>query len=56
MKEEEQRRAKINGGHLVARALKREGVEYIFTLMGGHIAEIYRGCLREGINIIPDNA
>jgi acetolactate synthase-1/2/3 large subunit len=27
----------ISGGHLVARALKAECVEAIFTLCGGHI-------------------
>ena len=43
---------KISGGHLVARALKAEGVEAIFTLCGGHIIDIYDGCLDEGIRII----
>jgi len=42
----------ISGGHLVARALKAEGVEAIFTLCGGHIIDIYDGCLDEGIRII----
>jgi acetolactate synthase-1/2/3 large subunit len=42
----------ISGGHLVARALKNEGVEVIFTLCGGHIIDIYDGCLDEGIDII----
>src|SRR5262245_36950904 len=42
----------ITGGHLVARALKAEGVEAIFTLCGGHIIDIYDGCLDEGIKII----
>src|SRR5215475_12715279 len=40
------------GGHLVARALAKAGVKCIFTLCGGHIAPIYDGCLREGIDII----
>src|SRR6266513_1323910 len=40
------------GGHLVARALAREGVRCVFTLCGGHIAPIYDGCLREGIDIV----
>ncbi|MDO8672433.1 MAG: thiamine pyrophosphate-binding protein, partial [Dehalococcoidia bacterium] len=35
---------KITGGQLVARALKAEGVEAIFTLSGGHIMSIYDGC------------
>ena len=29
--------AEIDGGHLFAKALKREGIEYVFTLNGGHI-------------------
>jgi len=41
-----------DGGWLVARALKREGVEVIFTLCGGHVAPIYEGCLEEGIRIL----
>ncbi len=42
----------IDGGHLFARALKKEGVEYIFTLNGGHIYNLYEGCADEGIKII----
>src|SRR5437588_8699284 len=42
----------ISGGHLVAKALKAEGVDTIFTLCGGHIVDIYDGCLDEGIKII----
>ncbi|GGD92635.1 thiamine pyrophosphate-binding protein [Caballeronia grimmiae] len=42
----------VSGGHLVARALKNEGVDTIFTLCGGHIIDIYDGCVDEGIRII----
>ena len=42
----------ISGGHLVAKALKNEGVEVIFTLCGGHIIDIYDGCVDEGIDVI----
>jgi acetolactate synthase I/II/III large subunit len=42
----------ISGGHLVAKALKAEGVDTIFTLCGGHIIDIYDGCVDEGIRII----
>jgi acetolactate synthase I/II/III large subunit len=42
----------ISGGHLVAKALKSEGVDTIFTLCGGHIIDIYDGCIDEGIRII----
>jgi len=36
----------------VAKALKAEGVGAIFTLCGGHIIDIYDGCLGEDIRII----
>ncbi len=42
----------ISGGHLVAKALRNEGVDTIFTLCGGHIIDIYDGCLDEGIRIV----
>lgn len=42
----------ISGGRLVARALKNEGVDTIFTLCGGHIIDIYDGCVDEGIRIV----
>ena len=42
----------ISGGHLVAKALKTEGVDTIFTLCGGHIIDIYDGCIDEGIRIV----
>jgi acetolactate synthase I/II/III large subunit len=44
--------ALISGGHLVAKALKNEGVDTIFTLCGGHVIDIYDGCVDEGIRII----
>ena len=42
----------LSGGRLLARALKREGIEQIFTLSGGHIMDIYYGCREAGIRII----
>ena len=42
----------ISGGRLVAKALKNEGVDTIFTLCGGHIIDIYDGCIDEGIRIV----
>src|SRR6195256_4750979 len=42
----------VSGGHLVARALKNEGVDTIFTLCGGHIIDIYDGGVDEGTRII----
>jgi acetolactate synthase-1/2/3 large subunit len=41
-----------HGGHLIAQALKNEGVRYLFTLSGGHIAPIYDGCVELGIDVI----
>jgi acetolactate synthase-1/2/3 large subunit len=43
---------KIHGGRVIARALKAEGVDTIFTLTGGHIVGILDGCVEEGIRIV----
>jgi acetolactate synthase-1/2/3 large subunit len=40
------------GGDLVVRALKEEGVKYIFGLSGGHINTIFDACIDFGIKII----
>ena len=50
--ESEQDATTISGGHLVAKALKAEGVDVIFTLCGGHIIDIYDGCVDEGIDVV----
>ena len=42
----------VSGGRLVAKALKNEGVDTIFTLCGGHIIDIYDGCIDEGIKVV----
>src|ERR1700737_4546679 len=42
----------ISGGHLVAKALRAEGIDTIFTLCGGHIIDIYDGCIDEGIRVV----
>ena len=42
----------LEGGQIIAKALKNEGVEYLFTLCGGTIESIYEGCLDENIQII----
>jgi acetolactate synthase-1/2/3 large subunit len=44
--------ASMHGGRVVAQALRREDVRYVFTLCGGHIMSIYDGCLDEGVGII----
>jgi len=41
-----------HAGKLVARALKHEGVEVVFTLCGGHVMSIYDGCLDQGIRVV----
>ena len=45
-------RGVVSGGHLVAKALRNEGVDTIFTLCGGHIIDIYDGCIDEGIRVV----
>src|ERR1039457_1707942 len=52
LKQKDRDRNVVSGGHLVAKALKNEGVDTIFTLCGGHIIDIYDGCVDEGIRII----
>jgi acetolactate synthase-1/2/3 large subunit len=42
----------FHGGRIVARALKAEGVTHVFTLCGGHIQNIYDGCIDEGIRVV----
>ena len=42
----------VSGGRLVAKALRNEGVDTIFTLCGGHIIDIYDGCIDENIRIV----
>ncbi|MEW6441806.1 MAG: thiamine pyrophosphate-binding protein [bacterium] len=44
--------AEMMAGRLVAKALKKEGVECVFLLCGGHVAPIYLGCEDEGIRLI----
>ena len=42
----------ISSGQIVAKMLKQEGIEHIFTISGGHIVDIYNGCIDEGIEIV----
>jgi acetolactate synthase-1/2/3 large subunit len=44
--------ALVDGGDLVARCLKQEGVDVIFTLCGGHVQSIYDACIDENIKVI----
>jgi acetolactate synthase I/II/III large subunit len=43
---------KIDGGEMVVRMLKKEGVSHLFSLSGGHINPIYNACLDHKIRII----
>ncbi len=42
----------MNGGELIARVLANQGVPYIFTLTGGHIAPILVAAKQRGIRVI----
>src|SRR5579862_5523679 len=42
----------ISAGQIVAKMLKQEGIKHIFTISGGHIVDIYNGCIDEGIEIV----
>ena len=44
--------ARVTGGRLVVRALKREGVECIFALSGGHVDPIFQACIDEDLRLI----
>lgn len=44
--------SKYHGGDLVAQVLKSHGIEYIFTLVGGHISPILVGSEKLGIKVI----
>ena len=44
--------AKIDGGQVIARALKAEGVDTVFMLTGGHVLPIIDGCVLEGIRVV----
>ncbi len=42
----------MHGGDLIAEVLKAQGVEFLFTLCGGHISPILVGCKQRGIRVI----
>ncbi len=42
----------MDGGSRVAEVLKAQGVEFLFTLVGGHISPILVGAKRRGIRIV----
>jgi acetolactate synthase-like protein len=42
----------MNGGDIIAQVLQAQGVEFLFTLCGGHISPILVGCKRLGIRVV----
>ena len=42
----------MHGGDLIAEVLKMQGVEFLFTLCGGHISPILVSCKQRGIRVI----
>ena len=42
----------INSGDIIGQVLREQGVEFLFTLCGGHISPILTGAKKEGIRII----
>src|SRR6266704_1302119 len=46
------RNGALHGGELLVRMLRRNGVDTIFSLNGGHISLIYDACIDEGMRII----
>ena len=44
--------ALLDGGELVARSIKAEGVDVIFTLCGGHVQAVYNACLNNDIRVV----
>jgi acetolactate synthase-1/2/3 large subunit len=42
----------MHGGDLIARVLKNQGVEFLFTLCGGHISPILSGAKALGIRVV----
>ena len=42
----------MNGGELIVSLIKKQGVEFLFTLCGGHISPILVGAKNQGIRVI----
>ncbi len=42
----------MNGGDIIGRVLKAHGVEFLFTLCGGHISPILKGAKDLGIQVV----
>src|SRR5690606_6712102 len=48
----EERMAAMDGGDRIAEVLRRQGVQFLFTLCGGHISPILVGAKRRGIRVV----
>src|SRR6266571_4386665 len=44
--------AEVNGGEIIARCLKKEGIEDVFYIMGGPMLGTEAACIKEGIRMI----
>ena len=42
----------MNGGEIIGRALQAHGVQFLFTLCGGHISPILKGAKDLGIRVV----
>ena len=42
----------VTGAQLLVRALKREGIDSVFSLCGDHLNAIYMACAEEGVRIV----
>ncbi len=42
----------MNGGEIIGRVLRAQGVRFLFTLCGGHISPILVGCKTQGIRVV----
>src|SRR6185437_14446792 len=42
----------VHAGRLIARRLRANGIDTMFTLSGGHLFSIYDGCRDEGVRLI----
>src|SRR5690348_5295478 len=42
----------MHGGDWVAEVFRAQGVQFVFTLTGGHIAPILVGCKQRGIRVV----
>jgi len=42
----------LNGGDVIAKVLKNQGVPFVFTLCGGHISPILVACKKAGIRVV----